>query len=388
MTDRVDAERVDAARVLLAHPLVAAHGRHGHALPLIRRHHDALESQLRQLLGYRLVVEPSFARLYKTGLGRGRGRPLRRSSGAPWSPRTYAYLSLVIATLLTSRMQVLLSHLVDDVRAAAVEAGVELGDSTGERRDLVAALRQLVEWGAIEEDEGHVEGLAADASSEALLFVRHEIVRNLLAVPIRDVDSPEVLVDLAAAPGPGGVRHHARRLLVETPAVLADDLDNEAWSWLRQSQRREQDVIAEAFGLELEIRAEGVAAIDAREELTDEPFPRQGSLGHAALLTVRTLVERHAPEQPSGRAVPLPAEALDKAVEQVADRYGHRFKQAYRDDRMLLRRDVEDLLTTVELLRADGDGALWLRAVAARFAPEVVEAAQPTLFGKDDGGHR
>jgi uncharacterized protein (TIGR02678 family) len=387
VTDRAAAERVDATRLLLAHPLIAAHGRHAHALPLIRRHQSSLETQLRQLLGYRLIVEPGFARLYKTGLGPGRGRPLRRSSGAPWSPRTYAYLSLVIATLLTSRLQVLLSHLIDDVRSAATEAGIELGDSTSERRDLVVALRQLVEWGAIEEDEGHVDGFATDASSEALLFVRHEIVRHLLAVPIRDVDSPDALIDLAAAPGPGGVRHHVRRLLVETPAVLADDVDDDAWSWLRQSQRRERDVIADAIGLELEIRAEGVAAIDEREELTDEPFPRQGSLGHAALLTVRTLVERHAPEQPSTNAVALPAGALDAAVEHVADRYGHRFKQAYRDDRALLHREVVDLLVTVDLLRED-DGILWLRAVAARFAPEVIEVAPPRLFAENDLGNR
>ena len=279
MTDRAAAERVDATRILLANPLIGAHGRHSHALSMIRRHHDALETQLRQLFGYRLVVEPGFARLYKTGLGRGRGRPLRRPSGAPWSPRTYAYLSLVIATLLTSRLQVLLSHLIDDVRSAAIEAGIELGDSTSERRDLVAALRQLVDWGAIEEDEGHVEGFAADASSEALLFVRHEIVRHLLAVPIRDVNSPETLIDLAAAPGPGGVRHHVRRLLIETPAVLADDVDDDAWSWLRQSQRRERDILADAVGVELEIRAEGVAAIDEREESHRRAVPPAGQPG-------------------------------------------------------------------------------------------------------------
>jgi uncharacterized protein (TIGR02678 family) len=377
--DRTANERVDALRLLLRHPLITAHGPHAEGLRLVRRHRDHLTGQVRQLLGYRLVVEPGFARLYKTGLGPGRGRPLRKPSGTSWSPRTYAYLSLVVATLLGARQQVLLAHLVDDVRAAALEAGLDLGDTVTDRRDLVAALRQLVAWGAIEEDDGHVEGLAGDRDAEALLTVRRDIVRHLLAVPIREVASPAELVRSAAEPGPGGVRHRVRRLVVETPSVLADDLDDEGWAWLRQFQRRERDIIGEATGLDVEIRAEGVAAIDDRDELSDEPFPRNGSLGHAALLTVRTLARSHAPADGARASVALPAGALEDAVAEVAARYGHRFKAVYRDDRDALTRDVEELLAAVGLLARDIDG-LRLRAVAARFAPEVVEVDRPTLF--------
>jgi hypothetical protein len=218
--------------------------------------------------------------------------------------------------------------------------------------------------------------------------VHHEIVRHLLAVPIHEVDTPDELVAAAAAPGPGGVRHHVRRLIVETPAALADDLDEEGWTWLRQSQRREREILGEAIGLDLEIRAEGVAAIDDRDELSDEPFPRRGSLGHAALLTIRSLVQEHEPHHGNAASVTLPAGALDDAVSEVAERYGHRFKQAYRDDRALLRRDVEQLLITVDLLAVDGDGTHRLRAVAARFAPEVIEVRHPTLFEEAIDGNR
>ena len=120
---------------------------------------------------------------------------------------------------------------------------------------------------------------------------------------------------------------------------------------------------------------------DDRDELTDEPFPRQGSLGHAALLTIRELVQRHAPDQTgSVPSIALPAGALDGAVDDVAERYGHRFRQAYRDDRSALCRDVEQLLVVVDLLRIGADGTRHLRAVAARFAPEVTEISQPRLF--------
>ena len=57
-----------------------------------------------------------------------------------------------------------------------------------------------------------------------------------------------------------------RRLLVETPSVVAGDVDDESWAWLRQSQRRETTILGDAVGLDLEIRAEGVLAIDPAVE--------------------------------------------------------------------------------------------------------------------------
>ena len=118
----------------------------------IRRHADALAAMFRNYLGYRLVVEAQFARLYKAGLSSA-GRPLRRRSKAVFSPRDYTYLALLCAVLLTSRQQVLLSTVVADVRHAAAEAEIGLGDDTlTERRALVHALGQLIEWGAVHED--------------------------------------------------------------------------------------------------------------------------------------------------------------------------------------------------------------------------------------------
>src|SRR5439155_20737023 len=185
--------------------LVMADGSHADAFRAVRTHKDDLSRDLRQLLGYRLVVEAGFARLYKAGLGAGRARPLRRASGAPFSPRAYAYLSLCCSVLLTGRQQVLLSALVEQVRVGAVEAGIELGvDSHADRRDCVAALRQLVTWGVLVEDDGTVGAFADDAEAQALLFVRRDVVRHLLAIPLREVDHPDDLVRLAAEPGIGG----------------------------------------------------------------------------------------------------------------------------------------------------------------------------------------
>lgn len=375
-TTREDAERQDALRLLLRHPLVTADGPHAEAFKLVRRHRDELARDLRQLLGYRLVVEAGFARLYKAGLGPGRGRPLKRASGAPFSPRAYAYLALCCSVLLTSRQQVLLSALAEQVRHAGAEAGIELGaDSQADRRAFVAALRQLLAWGVLVEDDGTVAAFADDATAEALLYVRRDLVRHLLAVPLRDVEHPDELVRLAAEPGvAGGARHLVRRLLVEEPAVLVDDVDDDAWDWLRQSQRREARAFADLIGLELEIRAEGVAVIDPRDELTDEAFPRGGTLGHAALLAVSELARRLRPEAAPREAVvgtvAVPAGLLDDVVAGLLERHGSRWKQDYVDRPERLYRDVEDLLVAMGLLRRT-PGGLRLAAVANRYAPEV-----------------
>lgn len=375
-TTREDAERQDALRLLLRHPLVTADGPHAEAFKLVRRHRDELARDLRQLLGYRLVVEAGFARLYKAGLGPGRGRPLKRASGAPFSPRAYAYLALCCSVLLTSRQQVLLSALAEQVRHAGAEAGIDLGaDSQADRRAFVAALRQLLAWGVLVEDDGTVAAFADDATAEALLYVRRDLVRHLLAVPLREVEHPDELVRLAAEPGvAGGARHLVRRLLVEEPAVLVDDVDDDAWDWLRQSQRREARAFADLIGLELEIRAEGVAVIDPRDELTDEAFPRGGTLGHAALLAVSELARRLRPEAAAREAVvgtvAVPAGLLDDVVAGLLERHGSRWKQDYVDRPERLYRDVEDLLVAMGLLRRT-PGGLRLAAVANRYAPEV-----------------
>lgn len=377
LSPRDAAERQDALRHLLRYPLITHQGTHSEAFRLVRRHRDQIARDVRQLLGYRLVVEATFARLYKAGLGPSRGRPLRRASGVPFSPVTYAYLSLCCGVLLTGRQQVLLSALAEQVRGAATEAGIDLShDSHTARRAFVAALRQLVGWGVLVEDDGTVGALADDAGAEALLYVRRDLLRHLLAVSLREVESPDQLIGLAAEPGIGaGARHRVRRLLVEEPAVCVDDVDAESWAWLRQFQRREARTFSELFGLELEIRAEGVAAIDPRDELTDESFPRGGTLGQAALLTVSELAQRLRPETP-GRdevtgVVAVPGGLLDEVVATIHQRHGRRWKQDYLDHPERLPRDVEDLLVTMGLLRRTENGDLGLAAVANRYAPEV-----------------
>jgi uncharacterized protein (TIGR02678 family) len=366
----------DAARHLLRTPLVLA-SRDPDAHRRIRRHADTLGAMFRTYLGYRLVVDAKFARLSKAGLGPGQGRPFTRGSQkVAFSPRDYAYLALLCSVLLTARQQVLLSSIVADVRQSAAEAGIDLGgDTLAARRALVHALRQFVEWGIVTEDAGSVSEYADDPTREALLFIDRELVRHLLAVPLREVDDPAALVDLASSVAPDAVRHAVRRKIIEGPVVMVDDLTEAERAWLRQSQRREAQILEDNFGLWLEIRAEGVAAFDPEEELTDVAFPREGTLGQAALLTVASLVAEFGrrPYEPSRATLPVPPGLLSSVVQRLLARHGQRWSKEYADHPERLGPDVADLLVDVGLLVRSADGSLSVRSVAARYAPVLEE---------------
>ncbi|MFJ3673879.1 TIGR02678 family protein [Streptomyces sp. NPDC090106] len=368
------AERRTAARLLLAHPLIASDGPHADLFPLIRRHADWLGKRFQQVLGYRLLVDSSYARLFKAGLGAGSGHRLERSTGTPFTPHTYACLALALSVLVTAPGQMLLSHLVADIRAAAADAGIEL-EKTGRaagKRTLVAALRQLVDWGVLIETEGHVAALAQEAGGEALITIDRELARVVVAGPLSQARDGADLVRRAADPGFGGPRTYVRRMLVETPVVHLDELTDAERDWLRTRQRREAQAFSELLGLEMEIRAEGVALVDPEEELTDLHLPGTGTVAQAALLLAERLVERLRPQEPGHPAtggtlvigVAVPDGLVDEMLAELIAEYGQRsnWQRGYLEDLPSLREAVLDLLVRMRLmaravrLRAESEG--------------------------------
>jgi uncharacterized protein (TIGR02678 family) len=373
MTDFAEnlaAERRTAIRLLLREPLVTA-AAHPDEFPLIRRHADELAKQFGQLLGYRLTVEPGFARLHKSGLGRDAGRRLERGSGAPFTPRTYAYLALALAALVTAPEQLLLSEVVARTRAAAAEAGIDLGEPNrqAERRALVAALKQLMTWRVIAEDEGSVDSYAGDSEADALLTIDREIARRLVSGPVSQAPTPLDLIEKADQAGP---RHRVRRLLVETPAVYLDDLTEEERDWLRRSQRREQRILEDFTGLTAEIRAEGVALIDPEQELTDTQFPGTGTVAWAALLLAGELAAELTPTD-GATGVPIPEGRVEELLRGFIEKHPNAWSQELSTQPVLLAAAVIDLLRRMRLVRpAQPPQTGWLlSAAAARYAPEV-----------------
>lgn len=426
------AERRTAARLLLAHPLVTSTGPHSDTFPLIRRHADWLAQRFQQVFGYRLLVEASYARLFKAGLGPGSGHRLERpSTGTPFTPRTYAYLALALSVLVTAPEQLLLSQLVADLRAAAVDAGIEITDTgrQAERRTLAAALRQLVDWGVLVETEGQVTAVAEERAGEALLTVDRDIARAVVAGPLAQSRDGADLVRRAADPGFGGPRTYVRRRLVETPVVHLDDLTDAEREWLRTRQRREAQAFSELLGLEAEIRAEGIALIDTDDDLTDLHLPGTGTVAQAALLLVGRLVELLRPEDPGHPAVggrlvigvPVPDGLLPGLLDELIEEYGRRgtWQRGHLEDRDGFLAAVLDRLVRMRLMapagpvRADGhgvpegydgtaadgrsvtdvsgargqdraDGGWILLAAAARYATTVAVGPRTTQSSTDD----
>ncbi|CRK61818.1 FIG087842: Hypothetical protein [Alloactinosynnema sp. L-07] len=353
----IDAANVArCAKVLLRHPLLRPGGPDADLLPLVYRHRTALQEMFAALLGYRLVVERRFARLYKSGPG---ADPTRGEPGL--TPRAYAYICLTMAALTGVGRQVLLSRLVADVRGAASEAGIGVVDDIADRRALTAALRHLIGLGVITETDGSVAGLIGEAPAEALITIHTDLLGQLLAGPLTESTSADDLVARAASPGRLGVEHAVRRRLVENPVTLHADLPPDEADWLLRRQRRESVVLERCFGLITETRAEGVAVTDPEEYLTDLVFPATGTVARIGLLALPELLDPDT-ERADGRSR-VSAERLREVCANLVEDYPAAWSRQATEDVGTLVRAVADLLVRLSLATADGDG--WLISPAA-----------------------
>jgi uncharacterized protein (TIGR02678 family) len=368
---------VRCARVLLRRPLLRVGGADGDLLPLVYRHRAALADLFAQTLGYRLVVQRQFARLYKATPG----TELPRVE-AGLTPAGYAYLALAVAALTGAGRQVLLSRLVGDVRAAASEAGFEAGDDVADRRALTAALRHLLALGVITETEGTVTGLFGDVPSEALITIDTDLLGQLLVGPLAEAGSAADLITLAARPGPRGVEHSVRRRLVEDPVTLYTDLPSEQADWLRRRARRESALLERCFGLVTETRAEGIAVTDPEDYLTDLVFPGTSTVARLALLALPELLADPQPvldpdgdAEPVRRAdgrVPVTSGQVRLACRKLVTDYPAAWSRQATEDVATLADDVLALLVAMGLAVPGTEG--WLLSPAAyRWLPEPDE---------------
>ena len=359
---------VRCARVLLRRPLLRAAGPDGDLLPLVYRHRVALADLFAQTLGYRLVVQRQFARLYKS-LPEGE---LRRGESA-LSPRAYTYLALTIAALTGVGRQVLLSRLVADVRAAGVEAGIVISDDLGDRRAIAAALRHLLTLGVLHETEGSVAGLLGETTSEALITIDTDLLGQLLVGPLAEARDGAHLLELAARPGPRGIEHAVRRRLVEDPVVLYADLPTEQADWLRRRARRESGLLESCFGLITETRAEGIAITDPEDYLTDLVFPGASTVSRVALLALpELLADAEELARADGR-VPVDVAALRAVCARLVEDYPAAWSKQATEDIGRLAEDVLDLLDAMGLAVLSAEDGWLLNPAAHRWLPEPDE---------------
>lgn len=358
------AERRAAARHLLGRPLTCAE-HDPDMFRLIRRHEADLDKWFTQRLGYRLHVTSDTARLFKSGYTPAR-RPLRTSGGRPLNNLEYVMLVLALASTVAGPAVISLRDLIDLIRSAAAEAEIAIPGDASERRALVSALRFMIDHGLASELHAHVDAYAADSDADAILKMRPDRIA-MVAMPVLAAGDDDLV---RASSRRENTRQWIRVRLAEDPALYRQDLDDFEWSELRRRLGEESRYAEEMFGLHLEARAEGVAAVDPGGDLADQPFPTGGTEGHACLMLLPLLADRREGWWSQSEVVDLVSRlATDNSRYWAKDLVGAPERFARR---------VIDTLVGIRLVEVRSDPAGFrLLPAAARFAPAV---RQDTLW--------
>lgn len=377
-------ERQAAARRLLATPLVTR-DTHPEEFPLIHAHADWLTRRFRALLGYELAVTADHARLTKTGLLEPVVWPLRRDSGARFTPRAYAYLALALAALAELANPVSLREMIDGVRLAARDAGLDLDptDRRAERRPFVAAVNRLREWGAVREHGTAADGTLAEYAKsgvgDARFHVNHEIIRRLLARPPRSEAGAEEFLS-AAREGAGSadgaeLALAVLRRLAETAVVYREHLPEAQAVWLRHHQWRAVAELGQFLGCDAEVRAEGVALVTRGTAA----FPPPDATGQAALTLLTRLVAALRPQRTPATGVAIPPDVLDTELRAITQEPvpGDPTDRARMEGPAPTAEDVLRLLTDHGMLArstgSDAEAEWTLLAAASRYGAEPAE---------------
>ncbi len=319
------AEYQKAARLVLRHPLITSSYPDALTLPLVRKWVRQLRTDLSEVLGYTLLSGGDTIRLRRVQDALDGTRPAATLARRPFDRRRYAYLVLTISALGRSGAQIALSELADTVAADAGRVD-GLGMDTGRKPDrdaFVDAVAWLEVRGALRMADGSaIEWVNDPERAEALYDIDREVVGALYS-PSRVLQHLTSVTELLDGPGgPASAQgrearrrvtaRHARRLVVEQPAVYYADVDEGLRGQLRSASLAED--IERLTGLDLERRAEGVALVNAGQRFSDVAFPSTGTVAQAALLLCARIAGYL--QRNRSRIEPLPAAT---AAERLAD---------------------------------------------------------------------
>ncbi|WP_419931220.1 TIGR02678 family protein [Candidatus Poriferisodalis sp.] len=367
--DRHADELREAAGFLAVHPLIAAE-RHPEEFGLVRRHHQQLDQWFTQRFGYRLEISADTARLYKTTVVPSR-RPLRTAGTQPRPFRVAEYraLALVLAAVVSGPNVVSLRDLVDSMRAAAADAGIEFSVESADRRALVTALRWMIVHGLAIELHHGVDAYREDQDADAVLEIRPDRVAALPLNTLAGAESVDQLIDRTQHRR--SARSWMRALLLEEPVVYRGDLSEAEWFELRRRLGEESGHFEEMFGMCIEARAEGLMAVDETGRLTDVTFPPTGTIGQAALLLIDRLAHR---------ATDRAARAdVDSIVRDLAAEHDAYWSELRKNPERLAAEALE-LLADHRLVETNGsNGDVLVLPAAFRYAAEVSHEEVPLL---------
>jgi uncharacterized protein (TIGR02678 family) len=334
-------ERERALRALLMWPLMPA----GHpALEIVRRHAAYLRDWFGRETGWNLQVERQCARLYK------RAAVIDDATrGLPEFDRDrYVLLCLACAVLERAESQITLRTLGERLLEAAADPDLAVGEfvftleGARERRSLVSVCRLLLELGVLMRVAGDEEGYV-NQSGDVLYDVHRRVLARLpagtrgasliaMSQPGLDLNGRlAALLDEYVPDSPEGrrmaLRHRLARRLLDDPVLYNDDLTEDEREYLVSQRGPLAYRLAQAAGLVAELRAEGLALVDADGELSDRHLPSVGTEAHATLLVAEHLARaaRTAPERIHSLY------ELAGYLRSAADRYGRYWRKDARE---------------------------------------------------------
>jgi uncharacterized protein (TIGR02678 family) len=388
-----DRDLVRATRALLRRPLIR-HDADPDAFQLVRRHATELRGWFDQNAGWRLHVDTEVARLFKLAEPDADGAhpACEPRSHLRFGRRRYVLLCLALTVLERADAQITLGRLAEgiivaagDERLAAAGVTFELSGRE-ERSDLVAVVRLLLELGVLARVAGD-----EDAFVRAAGDVLYDVERRVLAVLITAPRGPSTIVaqefaarlrELTAEPEPlsddlrtRAIRHRLTRRLLDDPVLYYNELSEAELAYLTSQRSALAKRICERTGLVAEIRAEGIAMVDPRDELTDVRMPEVGTDGHVALLITEYLAARA--DDGSG----CPAGELHALVRRLANEHQAYWRRSTRDPgaEVGLVEHALERLAALRLIRRADDSIHPLPALA-RFG-----LAAPTLPSDTEG---
>lgn len=393
-------ELQQVVRMLLAQPLVTTTWPRPGALVAVRRFETVLRNEFGRVLGYRLDVGRTCARLYRRPATLATTRGARSRTDRPLGPLACSYLCLVLAAAEGLGEQTTASQVADEVQR------LRAGDDTlpvdlthyGQRRAFVDALKWMEDRGVLQLRDGEADQWLSEADGDALYDVDRDMVSRLLVTApsvLRDVDTvADFLVEPHTASEDANLqrlRHRIGRRLVGDPVVNLADLTGDELAHLRHRRTRIVADIERLTGCPVEIRAEGMVLVDAdRHPMSAESFPASGTEAQAALLwgsalatgldasdgngPGRTVDVGAAPPPPSPWSA-IPAATVDATWDAVVDRYQSRFKAEYKESPDRLRPVALALLERFGLIETDDDGSVRGHAALARYRPSAMDQA-------------
>ena len=253
-------------------------------------------------------------------------------SQLPFGRRRYVLVCLALSVLERADAQITLGRLAEGIIVAAGDERLAVAGVTfelsgrEERSDLVAVVRVLLELGVLARVAGDEDAFVREAGD-----VLYDVQRHVMAVLISAPRGPSTIAahdfdgrlrELIAEPEPvsedlrtRAIRHRLTRRLLDEPVVYFDELSEAELAYLTSQRSALTKRISERTGLVAEIRAEGIAMVDPRDELTDVRMPEVGTDGHVALLITEYLAARADDDGPAAhqRAARAGAPAGERA---------------------------------------------------------------------------